>query len=93
MEDEVFGPLLPVLTYSSLDEALRRMSQAPRPLAGFVFSRNELTINRFINELSYGSSTRGEDALKRNDPVQHERGALIYQMKSETISIIGRYTK
>ena len=54
MEDEVFGPLLPVLTYSSLDEALQRMSQTLRPLAGFVFSRNEATINRFINELSYG---------------------------------------
>jgi aldehyde dehydrogenase (NAD+) len=54
MEDEVFGPLLPVLTYSSLDEAFQRMSQTLRPLAGFVFSRNESTINRFINELSYG---------------------------------------
>ena len=52
MEDEVFGPILPVLTYSSLDDALQRMSQTPRPLAGFVFSRNESTINRFINELS-----------------------------------------
>jgi len=50
----VFGPLLPVLTYSSLDEAFQRMSQTLRPLAGFVFSRNEATINRFINELSYG---------------------------------------
>ena len=53
-EDGVFGPLLPVLTYSSLDEAFQRMSETPRPLAGFVFSRNQSTINRFINQLSYG---------------------------------------
>jgi Aldehyde dehydrogenase family/short chain dehydrogenase len=53
-EDAVFGPLLPVLTYSSLDEAFQRMSETPRPLAGFVFSRNQSTINRFINQLSYG---------------------------------------
>jgi aldehyde dehydrogenase (NAD+) len=53
-EDGVFGPLLPVLTYSSLDEAFQRMSETPRPLAGFVFSRNQSTINRFIDQLSYG---------------------------------------
>jgi aldehyde dehydrogenase (NAD+) len=54
MEDEVFGPILPVLTYSSLDEAFRRMASTPRPLAGFVFSQNQQTIDRFIGELSFG---------------------------------------
>jgi aldehyde dehydrogenase (NAD+) len=54
MEEEVFGPILPILTYKSLDEALKRISATPRPLAGFVFSRDQQTIDRFIGELSYG---------------------------------------
>jgi aldehyde dehydrogenase (NAD+) len=54
MEDEVFGPILPILTYRSLDEALCRISNTPRPLAAFIFSRDQDTINRFIGELSFG---------------------------------------
>jgi len=54
MADEVFGPILPILTYNSLNEAFERIAATPRPLAGFVFSRNQKTIDRFIGELSYG---------------------------------------
>ncbi|MFZ3326159.1 MAG: aldehyde dehydrogenase family protein [Methylocella sp.] len=54
MEDEVFGPILPILTYKTLDEALARIAALPHPLAGFVFSRDQKTIDRFIGELSYG---------------------------------------
>src|SRR6266404_5112410 len=54
MEEEVFGPILPILTYTSLDEALTRIAATPRPLAGFVFSRDQATIDRFIGELSFG---------------------------------------
>lgn len=54
MQDEIFGPILPILTYKSLDEAFKRMAATPRPLAGYVFSRNQKTIDRFVGELSYG---------------------------------------
>jgi aldehyde dehydrogenase (NAD+) len=59
MENEVFGPILPILTYKSLDEAFARIAATPRPLAGFIFSRDQKTIDRFIGELSYGGG-RGE---------------------------------
>ena len=54
MEDEVFGPVLPVLTYRTLDEAFSRIAAAPRPLAAFIFSRNQSAIDRFVGELSFG---------------------------------------
>jgi aldehyde dehydrogenase (NAD+) len=41
MEDEVFGPILPVLTYRTLDEAFSRIAAAPHPLAAFIFSCNQ----------------------------------------------------
>ena len=54
MEDEVFGPILPIMTYRTLDEAFDKISQAPRPLAAFIFSRNQSAIDRFVGELSFG---------------------------------------
>src|SRR6266403_3031523 len=48
MEDEIFGPILPILTYKSFDEAMARMAKTGRPLAGFIFSRDQKTIVRFI---------------------------------------------
>jgi aldehyde dehydrogenase (NAD+) len=54
MEDEVFGPILPILAYRSLDEAFGRIAATPHPLAAFIFSREQKTIDRFIGELSFG---------------------------------------
>jgi aldehyde dehydrogenase (NAD+) len=54
MEDEVFGPILPILTYRTLDEAFGRIAATPHPLAAFIFSRDQKTIDRFVGELSFG---------------------------------------
>jgi aldehyde dehydrogenase (NAD+) len=54
MEDEIFGPILPILTFKSFDEAMNRMATIPRALAGFIFSRDQKIIDRFIGELSFG---------------------------------------
>ena len=58
MEDEVFGPILHILTYQTLDEALGRIAATPHPLAAFIFSREQKTIDRFISKLSFGPSVR-----------------------------------
>lgn len=55
MEDEIFGPILPILTYTTLDEAFARIAAAPHPLSAFIFSRDQATIDRFIGELSFGN--------------------------------------
>ena len=54
MDEEIFGPILPILKYKSLDEAFAKISAAPHPLAAFIFSRNQQTIDRFVGELSFG---------------------------------------
>jgi aldehyde dehydrogenase (NAD+) len=54
MKEEVFGPILPILTYRNLDEAFGRIASTPKPLAAYVFSRDQKVIDRFIGELSYG---------------------------------------
>src|ERR1700757_2913064 len=54
MEDEIFGPLLPILTYSDLGKLLAKIKSLPKPLAGYVFSRNQQAINQVLQSLSFG---------------------------------------
>lgn len=54
MEDEISGPILPVLTYKTFDDALTRIAQKPAPLAAYIFSQNQQAIDRFWAELPFG---------------------------------------
>lgn len=54
MEDEIFGPLLPILTYSDLGKLLAKIKSLPKPLAGYVFSRNQQAIDRVLQSFSFG---------------------------------------
>ena len=54
MQDEIFGPLLPILTYSDLGKLLAKIKSLPKPLAGYVFSRNQRAIDRIMQSLSFG---------------------------------------
>jgi aldehyde dehydrogenase (NAD+) len=54
MEDEIFGPLLPILTYQDIDEAILEVKKRPKPLSGFLFSRDQKAIDHFLASLSFG---------------------------------------
>jgi aldehyde dehydrogenase (NAD+) len=54
MQDEIFGPLLPILTYPDLGKLLAKIKSLPKPLAGYVFSRNQQAIDRVMQSLSFG---------------------------------------
>ncbi len=55
MQDEIFGPILPVIGYTSLDETLERLSRLPSPLALYVFSRNREVRERVAATIRSGS--------------------------------------
>ena len=54
MEEEIFGPVLPMLTYQNLGEAIDRIRQKPKPLAAYLFSENEQAQEYFLGNLSFG---------------------------------------
>jgi aldehyde dehydrogenase (NAD+) len=54
MEDEIFGPLLPILTYSDLRKLLAKIKSMPKPLAGYVFSRDQRAVDHVLQSLSFG---------------------------------------
>lgn len=55
MQEEIFGPLLPVLTYESLDEAIAFIRSRPKPLGLYLFTNDKATQNRIVQETSSGS--------------------------------------
>jgi aldehyde dehydrogenase (NAD+) len=54
MRDEVFGPILPILSYSSWDELCSIIGQNPNPLSLYVFSENDEFANKIINNIPFG---------------------------------------
>lgn len=54
MQEEIFGPVLPVLTYENFDELMLLLKKRPKPLAQYLFSSNKAHIRRVNEELSYG---------------------------------------
>lgn len=54
MQEEIFGPILPVLTYETLDEAEKFVISREKPLALYVFTNNKKTEERFTKYVSFG---------------------------------------
>jgi len=54
MEDEIFGPILPVLEYEDVDECIQIINARPRPLALYVFTSDQNLENKIMNSVSFG---------------------------------------
>ncbi len=52
--EEIFGPLLPLVEYEDLDEAINLVNDGPHPLALYFYGRNAATIDRVLNETKSG---------------------------------------
>ena len=50
MQDEIFGPLLPIVPYRNLDEALGYVVDHPRPLAMYYFDYDRVRIERVLQD-------------------------------------------
>lgn len=54
MQEEIFGPLMPILTYESLEEVYELLSEKPKPLALYFFSQDKRKIKEVTERCSYG---------------------------------------
>ncbi|WP_342525985.1 aldehyde dehydrogenase [Chryseomicrobium sp. FSL W7-1435] len=54
MEDELFGPLLPILTYTDLSRAIYDIRKLPKPLAAYFFSEHERAQDYFVESFPFG---------------------------------------
>ncbi|WP_412460558.1 aldehyde dehydrogenase family protein [Pseudomonas sp. SC11] len=56
MQEEIFGPVLPIIAFDTLDEAIARINQAPKPLALYIWSKDRQAIEHLLNNTSAGAS-------------------------------------
>lgn len=54
MQEEIFGPVLPVLTYDSLEEAICRINALPHPLALYIFTKNKKAAGEITSRCGFG---------------------------------------
>ncbi len=68
MQEEIFGPVLPVLSFKSLDEAIGKLQQLPRPLALYHFSESKRHTERVFNSLSFGTGAINDTVMQVANP-------------------------
>ncbi|CAD5226125.1 unnamed protein product [Bursaphelenchus okinawaensis] len=64
LQDELFGPILPILTVPALDDAIKYVNRHEKPLVAYLFSGRKNTVERVQNETSSGT-------LTINDTIMH----------------------
>lgn len=54
MQEEIFGPILPIITYQNFDEVVDFVLSRPKPLASYLFTRKTSIVKRWQSEISFG---------------------------------------
>jgi acyl-CoA reductase-like NAD-dependent aldehyde dehydrogenase len=70
MKEEIFGPILPVMDYDDLQEAISIVNKQPKPLALYFFSKNKKKQERILRETSSGG-------VSINDTVSYEVSSFL----------------
>ena len=64
MQEEIFGPILPVIVYNQLETVIDKINEGPKPLAAYIFTSNSSTRDYFLNKVPFGGGAV-------NDAVMH----------------------
>ena len=68
MKEEIFGPLMPIITYKDLDEAIAFIKEREKPLALYLFSYNRATQKRMTEETSSGALLFNDCLIHHTNP-------------------------
>ena len=68
MLEEIFGPILPVLTFTDLNEAVKNVQLLPKPLSCYVFTSSEQVKNKIIKEISFGGGAINDTIMHISNP-------------------------
>lgn len=68
IQEEIFGPILPVLSYTDINEALTFIRSQPKPLALYIFSHNKKLQNLILTTTSSGSVAINDTVMQNTNP-------------------------
>lgn len=64
MQEEIFGPILPVISYTELDDVIVKIKAGEKPLSCYIFTSNSETKNKLLHEISFGSGAINEAIMQ-----------------------------
>ncbi|WP_095532674.1 aldehyde dehydrogenase [Domibacillus epiphyticus] len=68
MEEEIFGPILPVLAYKELNQAVTRIKKLPKPLALYLFTKEKAIEEKVISSISFGGASINDTLVHASSP-------------------------
>lgn len=68
MQEEVFGPILPIITFDQVDDVLPRVKAMTKPLSCYVFSRNRKQIDKILRDISFGGGCINDTLVHLSAP-------------------------
>ena len=68
MQEEIFGPVLPVISFEKFEEVYDIIEQNPKPLATYIFSRNKKLIREFLKRTISGNVSVNETVMQIASP-------------------------
>ena len=68
LTEEIFGPILPIITYSTDEEAMDKIAKNPNPLALYIFTDNKAVSDKFIQQVPFGGGCINNGLLHLANP-------------------------
>lgn len=68
MQEEIFGPILPILHYEHIDQVIRLLQTKDKPLALYLFSNNKTTQQKILTNLSFGGGAINDTIMHVSNP-------------------------
>lgn len=63
MQQEVFGPILPFITFTNVEEVLPKVKAMPKPLSAYIYSKDNKMIKRILKEISFGGGAINDSVM------------------------------
>jgi len=68
MQEEIFGPLLPIMTYDSMEDVIEAINDRPKPLALYLFSESKAIQDEIIGRISFGGGCINDTIMHFGTP-------------------------
>lgn len=68
MQEEIFGPILPILTFDTFDDAINTVKAHEKPLSAYLFSENQQEKTKFVDQLSFGGGCINDTLMYMINP-------------------------
>jgi len=68
MQDEIFGPILPIIAFENLEDVIAKIKEREKPLSLYIYSKNKKIIKKILHEISFGGGAINESLVQMSNP-------------------------